>query len=177
MTIETFIGIDPGMSGAIAHYSDKKGAKVVKMPKKPAEMLQYFAYLKEICANPVVFVEKVQAFTSDSSDNNPGKQHRIQVMLNNYNTLLVCIIQAGFSYIEVPPATWQKYLNLRKEGEEKPERKARYKAAANQYYPEIKTTLWNADALCVLQFGRLKYQYDINWIIQKLKVNPQQKLL
>mgnify|MGYP000030047758 FL=1 len=71
-------------------------------------------------------------------------------------------------YIQVHPMTWQSTLKLRKQDEEKTERKNRYKRAAQHYYPTIKATLWNADALLIMHAGRLKLQNDPDWVRQNL---------
>ena len=63
-----------------------------------------------------------------------------------------------------------------KKTEEKTERKNRYKDAAQHYYPEIKATLWNADAVLLMHFGRLKKQNDPKWIIQNLPSDIVRKL-
>lgn len=175
MKIETFIGIDPGQGGGIASYSERSGLKVVKMPDDQA-MIDYFKYLKETSRNPMVFVERVSAFGSDT-DVQDGKRFRIDVMLANFAKLKILLLQAGLPYVQVSPAVWQKTLNLRLAGEEKKERKERYKRAASKYFPQLKATLWNADAVCILQFGIHKYHSEPNWIIEKLPANLQQKLI
>lgn len=167
MEAKTIIGIDPGKSGAIAHYNYKSGVKVVKMPETTDDLSDYFLHLKETYEKPLIFLEKVNNWTSDT-DQNAGKRFNIAKMMDGYVEMKTIIKLLKIPFVEVHPASWQSALHLRKKGEEKADRKKRYKAAAGKYYPEIKPTLWNADALCIVQFGRLKFNTDPNWIINKL---------
>ena len=76
----------------------------------------------------------------------------------------------------VHPISWQTYLKLRKKNEDKTERKNRYKDAAGHYYPEVKPTLWNADAILLMHFGRLKQQREPEWIKENLPHDVFSKL-
>jgi hypothetical protein len=63
---------------------------------------------------------------------------------------------------------WQS--GLRVKGEEKADRKRRFKTIAASRHPEIPITLWNADALLIMDFG---IQADAKWIVQH--VNERKK--
>lgn len=184
LNIDCIIGIDPGASGGIALWRPNAEVKVIKMPKDLMELRDYFEYVKEIASNPVVFIEKVQMRPDDvlpanspqEHRANMGKAYRIQKMLEDFQKLKTIIEFADIPYIQVHPMSWQSYLHLRKKGEDKQTRKNRYKAAAGEYYPTIKATLWNSDALLIMHFGRMKKIQDPKWILENLPKRIHDKI-
>lgn len=178
MDYNKIIGIDPGAGGGIAIFS-KSGLGCSKMPMieviknghrrriTDVQVLSGMLIDQKNGYNPIIFIERVQAFGSDTDD--PGKRFNIQKMLANYESLLTIIKMLEIPMIEVPPRTWQAYLGLVKKGIEKSQRKKIYQRAAQSYYPSVKATLWNSDAMCLVQFGRMKIKFDADWIRLKLK--------
>lgn len=162
MEFDCIIGIDPGANGGIATWR-AGSVTTIKMPKKLKDIMEYLQYIKSISEHPLIFLEKVQLRSDDVNDN-PGKAFRIQQLLMAFQQLKDYIEITGVPYILVHPMSWQSYLKLRKQKEEKTERKNRYKAAAAYYYPTLKVTLWNADAILLMHFGRLKRQNEPEWI-------------
>lgn len=159
---DAVLGIDPGSQGGISVYRNGK-ADVVKMPKKLEDIREYLQYIKSVSKHPIVFLEKLQLRMDDINDN-PGKAFRIQKLLMAFQQLKDFIQVEGIPFVLVHPMSWQSYLKLRRQAETKTERKNRYKDAAGIYYPTIKPTLWNADALLIMHFGRLKLHDDPNWV-------------
>lgn len=171
---DVVLGIDPGSNGGIAVWkSEDPKIETITMPKNIADLRIYLQYIKSIRKKPIVFVEKVQ-LRSDDVNQNPGKAFRIQQLLMAFQQLKDYIAVEGIPYVQVHPITWQAYLKLRKEKEEKKDRKNRYKAAAGHYYPTVKPTLWNADAILIMHFGRLKIQNDPNWVFQNITADSCQ---
>jgi len=168
MRYSKIIGIDPGATGAIAILS-KSGIGVKPMPriKELQELLREQAEYVPIC-----FVEFVSAWTGDTDpkakDYNPGKQFGIQKLKVNYTEIISSLTYIGIDYVVVHPKTWQAYLKLNFKGKSKPYRKKKYKEAAAIYWPGATNTLWSADALCIVQFGRLKLLNDMEYINEKL---------
>lgn len=168
------IGIDPGKSGGIAKYNLITGKiECWKMPDDFDKLLDFFDYQMEICELPIVCIEKVQIWNSDSET--PGKQFGIQKMLRQYAELLSAIKTKKIPYIEVPSVTWQSTLHLRMKGEDKPTRKRRYKDIAQDLYPVIKSTLHVSDAILIMHFLRVKLKSDSLWVLQHLK-KPEKKV-
>lgn len=62
------------------------------------------------------------------------------------------------------------------EKEEKSERKRRYKEIAGNLYPELKPTLWNADATLIMHFGRYILRNNPGWVRQNLPSNMHERL-
>ena len=178
------IGIDPGSGGGIAVYvtGEYNGLyKVVKMPKDNADLQYLFAYYKDNF-RPIIFLEKLSVRPDDIAVGegraNMGKLYRIQKMMANYEHLKALIETAGIPYVMVHPASWQTKLGLRVRGvhEEKADRKRRYRETAAQLYPGVNVTLWNADALLIMHFGRWALENQPKWIKANLPEREYEKL-
>lgn len=181
--INAIIAIDPGISnGGIAVFIPNNPVKTVKMPKDITGLADFLKYYKENY-NPIVFLEKLSVRPDDvgvGPDGKPnmGKIFRIQKLMANYEHLKALIETTGVPYVMVHPMTWQTKLKLRVRGqqEEKAERKRRYADKAAELYPGVKVTLWNADALLIMHFGRWALVNDTNWVRENLPVREQSKI-
>lgn len=167
LSFDCIIGIDPGANGGIAILRPNQQLQTIKMPKDLSELRGYLKYIKEITKSPIVFIEKVQLRADDVKDN-PGKAFRIQQLLMSFQRLKDYIEVEGIPYVLFHPISWQTTLKLRKQAEGKTERKNRYKEAAEHYYPGLKASLWNADAVLILHAGRIKLKYEPNWVLANL---------
>ena len=174
---QTVIGIDPGASGGIAIYQNKR-IQAVKMPNDVYEMQQYFNHIKETYDHVIVFIEKVQAYGKE--DDLPGKKFAINKMLANYQQVLTVIKLAGFRFIEVYPISWQTTLGLKLPksfgAETKTERKNRYKIYAQDSFPELKVNLSTCDALCLVLFAIVKIENDSDWVQDRLQNKKENNL-
>lgn len=179
---QTIVAIDPGSGGGIALLTNGR-VQVVPMPKDVFEMEQYFTYIFNTYENIIVLIEKVNLW--GKADDAPGKKFGIQKMLKNYEQLLTVIKMTGFKFVEVPPITWQSTLGLRMKrnkgvdyAEFKTFRKKVYKEFATKSFPTIKrVTLKTSDALCLLRFGIVKIDNDIDWIRERLQNNNHKTTL
>ena len=180
---DKIIGIDPGNGGGIATWCGGI-ARVGKMPIKPRILksgkkrnetnINSFKSILEshkLDYHPIIFLELVQPWTGKDD---PARQFAISRMLANYESLKTVVITCGIDLIVVRPQEWQSYLNLKVKGEKPEERKQRYKRFAGIKYPDVKVTLWNADALCLVEFGRRKVAWDQAWIRERLPSKEQQ---
>lgn len=181
ITINCVIGIDPGAAGGIAVFIPGNLVKAIKMPKDIAHLADLFEYYAQYY-KPIVFLEKLSVRPDDvvaeGGKANMGKLYRIQKMMANFEHLKALIETAGIPYVLVHPASWQSKLKLRIPGqhEEKAERKHRYQEYAGKLYPEINVTLWNADALLIMHFGRYALVNEPNWVKANLPEREYQKL-
>ena len=181
MNISAVIGIDPGRNGGIAIFVPGQNPKVVKMPKDITELRDFFAYYKDNF-KPIVFLEKLSVRPDDvivQGDRAAmGKLYRVQKMMANFEHLKALIETAGIPYVLVHPASWQTKLKLRVRGvhEEKADRKRRYRETAAKLYPGINVTLWNADALLLMHFGRWALVNEPKWVKANLPEREYQKL-
>ena len=182
--INCCIGVDPGSNGGLAVFIPGQNVKVVKMPKDVTELRDFFAYYAENY-RPIVFLEKLSVrpddVTAEGGKPNMGKLYRIQKLMANYEHLKATIETTGIPFVMVHPGKWSAYLGLRivrKFGpkETKQERKERYKEYAQKCYPGIKATLWNADALNIMHFGRKVLVNDSDWVRANLPKPAYEKL-
>ena len=182
MNINCVIGIDPGAQGGIAVYIPGDSIKTIKNPKDVRDLRDFMQYYADNY-KPIVFLEKLSVRTDDidmsQGDRKKamGKLFRIQNMMANYEHLKAIIETCDVPYVMVHPASWQSKLNLRLKGvkEEKADRKNRYKAKAEELY-KIKATLWSADAILLMHFGRWALVNDLKWVKQQLPQREQVKL-
>ena len=107
-----------------------------------------------------------------------GKMYRIQHMMAGYEQLKALMEFAGVPFVQVHPGKWQSKLSLRVRGvmEEKHDRKKRYQQVAGQLYPGVKVTLWNADALLIMHFGRRMLVSELDWVRDQLPRKEWEKL-
>ena len=182
--IDCIIGIDPGANGGLAVYIKDKSRTILdvaKMPKDLSDLRDFFGYYKENY-NPIVFLEKLSVrpddVTADSEGVRMGKLYRIQKLMANYEHLKAILETTGVPYVLVHPFSWQTKLKLREKGkyEEKADRKRRYQRVAQANYPSVKVTLWNADAILIMHFGRYALANEMNWVKANLPQAEQAKL-
>ena len=169
------IGIDPGTNGGIAVYTDNH-ISVCKMPSVITRLDNFLKHYR-VNFNPVVFIEKLAIRHDDLQG---GKVFRIRKLIAGYEQLKAVISLCGVDLCEVHPLTWQSRLGLRKVGEEKNVRKIRYKDVASGFYPSVKVTMWNCDALLIMRYGLTifgsKVRKDIKWLNDNLIVNENDSL-
>lgn len=180
MRIDAVIGIDPGANGGLVVWSANHYVEALKMPKDMEDLRDYLGYLKGFCS-PIVFLEKLSVRPDDfPGPGKMGKLYRIQKMLANYEQLKATIGVCGIPFVLVHPMKWQSELKLRggaaHKTEEKNERKRRYKEIAGNLYPELKPTLWNADATLIMHFGRYILRNNPGWVRQNLPSNMHERL-
>lgn len=181
MKVNCVIGIDPGANGGIAVFVPGEKVKTVKMPKELPAIVDFLRYYSDNY-NPIVFLEELSVRPDDiavsGGSANMGKLYRIQKMIANFEQLKALIITSGVPLVLVHPATWQSKLRLRVKGqkEEKADRKRRYQQKAGELYGEVSVTLWNADALMIMHFGRWALVNDLKWVRSKLTAVDQTKI-
>jgi len=170
MQFDYFIGIDPGKQGGIAVIGN--GVSVIRMPKfetkEPtfAKMRVLLEQLKVDYPNSLVFVESVQSYLGDVSEG--GKIFNIIKMIKGYIELKTILKMLDFTVIDVTPKMWQNRMNLSVK-ESSQDKKNRIKTFAQAVCPEIKVTLWNADAITIAMFGRNQWIEQTKWMKEKMR--------
>lgn len=153
------VAVDPGASGAMAvRYPE---GQIVAFPwRGEAEFkdsIKELASLRQVDNFEfIAVVEKVGGFTGA---NQPGS-----AMFNfgrNTGYILGCLDMADFSIREVRPQVWQKGLpqtpKLASRAASQAQHKRDLKEVAAKLFPQIKTTLKNADALLILDYAVRNY--------------------
>lgn len=183
MKIDCIVGIDPGSMGGIVCWRPNHKTTAIKMPKDLNDIRDYLNHLKSICS-PIVFLEKLSVRPDDVQPGedgvNMGKLYRIQKMIANFEQLKAIITVCDVPFVMVHPMKWQNELKLRISSkrikESKEQRKRRYRDIAGKTYPDIKPTLWNADATLIMHFGRYILQNNRDWVKQNLPSKMYQRL-
>lgn len=138
------IAIDPGASGGIAAQCQDGRVFATKMPDTPKDIydllagINHSAYSHHVCA----IVERVGFHVKGNSAMASCKFAR------HCGHIEMALISCGISFEEVTPQKWMKYIGVMPK--EKAARKNHIKDLMQRRYPEIKVTLWNADALGIL---------------------------
>lgn len=161
------VGIDPGKSGGIAsmlYNRDTQHGDQVKAVNMPANISDFDQYIKFLiaqkkCSGHIVMIEKIQMFTGSAQK--PAIVMRMQKLLANYNKLVSCMEIAGIRYIEATPMEWQRFYKT-KVPHDRSERKRLFKSIAARRFKMIEPTLATADALCLLDYLRCKYNLNKN---------------
>ena len=140
---KVFIGIDPGVSGAITAL-DENG-KVFALTKMPQTMGDLLHFLQQFTNDDALcYLEKVHAHPGDGA---------VSVFKcgQGFGWLQMALLAAKVKTIEVLPNTWMRGLGIKskKKDETKTAYKNRLKFVAEQLFPDQKVTLWNSDALLI----------------------------
>lgn len=156
-SFDGIIGIDPGKAGAVVFWKPGSQVKVWKMPDNVKGYRLIFNYVQEVCRTPICFIERQALHNTDIG----GKQFNIIKLLANYNNLKTTLELSDIPIYEVGTRTWMKYCQLTDLclGMEKKDRKSFFKQKAAERFPGIKVTLWNCDALLILEAGRFLLKF------------------
>ena len=153
------IAIDPGAGGALALiYQNNEGdmiAEAYKCPKTTKEMFNTYSYCMKAATlhnkECIVVIEKVWAFPTDAR----SRAFNFGV---NYGKWLGIIASENVKPQMVTPKAWQKgYSPLSKE---KKERKQEIKQIAEEMFPTVRVTLYNADALLIGAWASNNCSYE-----------------
>ena len=144
------IGIDPGVNGGIAVIYGDTNVTSFKMPETERDISDCFREVSDYAQleneNVIVYLEKVHSM--------PG-QGVVSTFTfgQNYGLLRGILITLGFAIYDVTPQKWQKELGISK-SESKTIHKNKLKGLAQQWFPDQKVTLKNADALLIAKYGK-----------------------
>lgn len=157
MTEETYIGIDPGLSGAVAIIDSQ--AKLTTLAPTPTVKIGKKKYydiqaMKEILQtvnhlNPIICLEKVHAM--------PGQGVTSMFRFGEgYGIWLGLVNGLGIPYMEVHPRTWTKKMlrGIAGIGKERSYLKARQ--LWPEWKPKFKYEHEYSDALLLAEYGRLE---------------------
>lgn len=144
-----FIGIDPGANGGIV-VLDSNGyiVDITKMPPTPRDIYDFIFKYKD----------NSKACLEDVGHGIPGQSSSATAKFARHNGHLeMALIACGIPTVTARPQKWEKVYELGKSSSySKNEWKNRLKAKAQQLFPQVKVTLWNADALLIAEYLRRK---------------------
>lgn len=166
MQTTALMAIDPGGSGGAALlWPDSPDPEVHKCPKEWAELtglirkIGKHAGLEGYTLKAVL--EKAQPFPARMVPckhckgiiRQPQGSKSIWTYAVNYQTWRAGLFMSRISQEPVAPAVWQRCCGALPRGQSSKEkliRKRAIKAIAQERFPKIRVTLWNADALMML---------------------------
>jgi crossover junction endodeoxyribonuclease RuvC len=146
----TFMGIDPGVNGAIASIIlPGWELSVCNMPETPADFLELLRHEREWL--DTVVLERVQPFRREKSGVVPA--FRLGQSFGRIEGMLSAL---EVHTVTVTPQRWQRSMNCLTGGD-----KHVSKAKAQERFPGTKITLQNADAIliatyCAERFGFIR---------------------
>lgn len=138
------IAIDPGASGGIACSYDGSSPIVMKMPDTPKDIHDLIYGLAIHHAEVRAIVEKVGMHRQGNNASASCKFAR------HCGHIEMALLALGIPFEEVTPQKWMKSLGVMPK--EKQDRKNHIKDLMQRKYPNIKVTLWSADALGILHY-------------------------
>lgn len=163
------LGIDPGRSGGVAVLSAANDTgrlrcepSLFKLDQEENDLANLFWKIfydtnrsGDWCA---AVLEKVQVMPAIRRVRTPQGDVRQEVnagivstatFMQSYGFLRGCLLTVGIPFINVRPQEWQKALGCMTRGD-----KNVSKRRAEELFPKLRVTHWNADALLLGEFGR-----------------------
>ena len=148
------IGIDPGASGGVA-YMIGNSVNTFKHPDTKTLSIWFKENSELYDAYCVIEHQEVRPQDVDDM-----RIFAMQKLVKQYNQTCALMMAHGIRYAAVRPKSWQKTLGIELKGTEYGMRKNKLKQHSAKQYPTVKVTLWNADALCLLQYALLKAKHE-----------------
>lgn len=148
--MKTYIGIDVGKNGGVAVIHPSGKYEAFKTPSTRTEMVSVFELYSRMASAVTYGIEKVHAMPSQgvTSMFNFGKIYG--------ETLMVVEAKKRIFYdnvIDITPQKWMKHYGMKKDkGETNTSWKNRLKDLAQELFPDIKVTLYTADALLIANY-------------------------
>lgn len=145
------LAIDPGKNGGLA-WTDLDGViHTEKMPDTIGSLADKLRSIRAYGGGDAV-LEKVGGYVAGS----PAPGSAMFSFGENYGAIQACLSCMGFRYELIAPQKWQKPLSMGTKASAggSAEWKRKLKAEAQRRFPSVDVTLWNADALLILDYAR-----------------------
>jgi len=146
------VAIDPGVNGGVV-WKDLNTGEVatIKMPETPEQVTSLLLMIYKLHEGAhELYLELPPLFTGR---NIPGSA--IGKLMLNTGVLWGAAVAIGYKTTVLSPKAWQKEHPIlgAKAKQTTTQWKNRLKDHAQSLFPQIKVTLWNADALLLLDVG------------------------
>lgn len=152
MIYDSFVGIDPGITGGIAEITSGK-IYALKMPATNRDILDLLEDMSDGCCKPFAFLESVHTMPHDS-------KKAATTFMKHCGALEMALVAADIPFEKVTPVVWQRSFGLlrKSKSESDTAKKNRHKAKAQELFggTGIKITHAVADALLICEWGRRK---------------------
>ena len=151
MTKPTIVAVDPGVNGGIAVFTPSEGT--IELHKMPGTDWDVVQLLKDINSNAgavILYLEEPPLFAGKGI---PGSA--IGKLMWNTGVLYGCAVAHAWEVHRIRPAIWMKAHPVGTKGDLTTTAwKNKLKARASELFPNETVTLWNADALLILDAAR-----------------------
>lgn len=144
------IAIDPGKNGGLAWTDIDGDLHTEKMPDTIGSIVDKLREIRAANCHEAI-LEKVGGFVAGS----PAPGSAMFSFGENFGALQAALFALGYRVILVPPQKWQKPLGLgtKASAGSSADWKRKLKAEAQRRFPSVEVTLWNADALLILDYA------------------------
>jgi hypothetical protein len=140
------VAVDPGVNGGVVWKDSDGVVSCEKMPASDAAVCELLAELSAKAKDVEMFLEEPPLF---AGKNIPGSA--IGKLMWNAGVLYGASVALGFRIHRVRPAIWQKAHPVGTKGDLTTTAwKNKLKGRAAELFPAVDVTLWNADALLIL---------------------------
>lgn len=148
----TLIAVDPGLSGGIAWTFGGKCA----VDKMPCTEQDIFELIRRIANDKIG--HDVTCYMEDVPISMGSKGASSAKLNANAGFIRGVVTALGIRMVMTRPAKWQKHFSLgtRASCASDTEWKNKLKQCAQRLYPDIKVILDTADALLLLEYGRVQ---------------------
>ena len=151
MNKPTIVAVDPGVNGGIAVFTPSEGTtELHKMPPTDWDVVNLIKSIHMNAGRVILYLEEPPLFAGKSI---PGSA--IGKLMWNTGILYGAAIGMGWEVHRVKPAIWMKAHPVGTKGERTSTQwKNVLKARAAELFPSVDVTLWNADALLILDAAK-----------------------
>ena len=144
------VAIDPGVNGGLALLDRDGVVTVQKMPGTDIDVVSFLVEVSNTAKEVDCYLEEPPLYTGR---NIPGSA--IGKLQFNTGVLYGAAVCLGWKMHRVRPAIWQKAHTCGTKGElSSTAWKNKLKARAAELFPTVDVTLWNADALLILDAAK-----------------------
>jgi hypothetical protein len=148
--VALIVAIDPGVNGGIALLDRDGVVTVQKMPGTDIDVVSFLVEVSNTAKEVDCYLEEPPLY---AGKNIPGSA--IGKLMWNTGVLYGAAVCLGWKMHRVRPAIWQKAHTCGTKGElSSTAWKNKLKARAAELFPTVDVTLWNADALLILDAAK-----------------------
>ena len=144
------VAIDPGVNGGLALLDRDGVVTVQKMPETSVDVVSFLVEVSNTAKEVDCYLEEPPLYTGR---NIPGSA--IGKLQFNTGVLYGAAVCLGWKMHRIRPAIWQKAHTCGTKGDlSSTAWKNKLKARAAELFPTVDVTLWNADALLILDAAK-----------------------
>lgn len=147
--MKLIVAVDPGVNGGIVWHNGES-IEGVKMPSTDFAVVELLAELSCKAKEVELYLEEPPLF---AGKNIPGSA--IGKLMWNTGILYGAAVAMGWKIHRIRPAVWQKAHTCGTKSDlTTTQWKNKLKARACELFPDFDVTLWNADALLILDAAK-----------------------